>query len=116
MGQFAAPWARHTEEYFSGSKKESSPQFTEAGYFVAIEPLVGKGLDVFKILVAAERDPFKDTFLLYIGEIAQYVLVWLPIPVCILIIVVYSLVLRCRKWRHLKRVVPMSSRTSDASN
>lgn len=111
--QFDAPWARYTEEYFSDG---STPHFTREGYFVAIETLPGKALDVFKILVAAERGPFKDAFLLYLGEIASYVLVCVPIPGCILIIFIYSLVLRWREWRALKRVVPFGPTVSNANH
>lgn len=113
--QFNAPWASHAEEYFTAGKEGTESHFTFGGYFVAIETLPGKGLEVFKVLVAAERDPFKDTYLLYVGEIAQYVLVWLPIPGCILIMVIYFMVLRFMKWRRLKRVVPVRAESPESN-
>lgn len=76
---------------------------SSAGYQVVIEPLVGRGVDHFVILVAGEKDPFYDDYLLWLGGLA-YALSSVPLGGLLLLFVFRRLLKEYRRRRALRRV------------
>eukprot|EP00929_Paragymnodinium_shiwhaense_P064168 TRINITY_DN32109_c0_g1_i1.p1 TRINITY_DN32109_c0_g1~~TRINITY_DN32109_c0_g1_i1.p1 ORF type:complete len:553 (+),score=104.95 TRINITY_DN32109_c0_g1_i1:188-1846(+) len=72
-----AAWASYLEPAWF--KSGESAELLEGGYHIAVEPLLGRGMDEFMLLVAAERDPFIDSYLTGLGS-TSVVVSFLHVP------------------------------------